>query len=46
MAAVFPNGSDSWVLVGRKEPGSEPMKGPPDKDGLREKLEMLAYFGS
>jgi len=35
---VFPNGSDSWKLVGRKAPGSEPMNAPPDEVRLRKLL--------
>ncbi len=34
VTAIIPNGADSWKLVGRKEPGSQPMRQPPDERGL------------
>lgn len=36
---ILPNGADSWKLVGRKEPGSQPMREPPDEGGLRRALQ-------
>jgi SAM-dependent methyltransferase len=40
LTAVFPNWSDSWKLVGRKEPGSRPMSEPPDENGIRSILQF------